>query len=163
MAGVPIEESRNADAPVEVTLPDLARRVVADIAPDELDLLPEATTAWLAGDLQRPGERRWVGGSIRFGLDPSLISQIILPVLTGAVTEVLSTARESLWQRLMRRLRRHRPDPTVPPFTAEQAALIRTACVRNAIAAGVSNKRAELIADAVYGSLARALTSPTEG
>ena len=88
---------------------------------------------------------------------PSLISQIILPVLTAAVTEVLNTARESLWRRLTRRLRRHRPDPVVPPFTAEQAALIHTACVRNAVAAGVSSKKAELIADAVYGSLTRAL------
>jgi hypothetical protein len=140
-----------------LTYADLAGQVVAEIAPDEVDLLPEATEAWLAGDVRLPGDRRWLGGSIRFGLDPELVSAVILPVLTSAISEVVNATGAGLWQRLLRRFRRQRPDPVVPAFTAAQADAIRTSCIANAVAAGVAAKRATLIGDAVYGSLLRSL------
>jgi hypothetical protein len=148
-----IENTRTG---AELMLPELARQVVAEIAPDELEQLPEATDAWLAGDVRLPGDRRWLGGSIRFGLDPELVSAVILPVLASAISEVVNKSGERFWQRLLRRFRRRRPDPTVPALTAAQADAVRTSCIANAVAAGVAAKRAALIGDAVYGSLLRA-------
>ena len=136
-----------------LTLPELARQVVAAIAPDELDQLPEATEAWLAGDVRHPGGSRWLAGSIRFGLDPQLVSAVILPVLASAISEVVNRSGDRFFQRLLRRFRRHRPDPAVPPLTAAQADAVRAACIASAIAAGVAAKRAALIGDAVFGSL----------
>jgi hypothetical protein len=137
------------------TLPELARQVVAEIAPDELEQLPEATDAWLAGDVRLPGDRRWLGGSIRFGLDPELVSAVILPVLASAISEVVNKSGAGFWQRLLRMFRRRRPDPAVPALTAAQAEAVRTSCIAKAIAAGVAAKRATLIGEAVYGSLLR--------
>jgi hypothetical protein len=139
------------------TLPELAQRVVAEIAPAELEQLPEATEAWLAGDVRLPGDRRWLGGSIRFGLDPELISAVILPVLASAISEVVNKSGEGLWHRLRRAFRRERPDPVVPALTA-----VRAACIAKAVAAGVAAKRATLIGDAVYGSLLHPVAEPAE-
>jgi hypothetical protein len=150
------------DSDAGLTLPELARRVVAEVAPDELEQLPEATDAWLAGDVRLPGDRRWLGGSIRFGLDPELVSAVILPVLASAISEVVNRTGEGFWHRLLRRFGRHRPDPAVPALTAAQADAVRTACIANAIAAGVATKRATVIADAVYGSLLRAANATLE-
>jgi hypothetical protein len=143
-----------------MTYPDLARRVVAAVAPAELELLPEVTAAWLAGDLARRGEGQWLAGSIGFGLDPNLTTLIVYPVLTGAFSQVIGGVAVTGWHRLRGRLRPGRraaalPPPQLPPVTAELAERVRAACVERAEAAGVPGPRARLIADAVYAALLR--------
>jgi hypothetical protein len=144
-----------------LTYPEVARRVVAAVAPAELELFAEVTAAWRAGDLARRETGQWLAGSIGFGLDPDLTSFVIYPVLTGAFSQVIGGVAVTGWQRLRGRLRpgrRRRGQPAapeLPPITPELAERVRAACVERAEAAGVPRRRAELIADAVYAALLR--------
>lgn len=149
-----------------VTVPELAEAVVSALAPQELELLPEVTAAWRAGDLAGAKRGKWLGGSIGFGVDPGLTVMVIYPIITGAMTQLMGTVATSGWQRLVRRLRRRRPKPPMLLSAAvlDQAEQMRTACVSRALAAGLPEARATLIADAVYGYLVRtAATDPGSG
>lgn len=145
----------------EVTVPELAEVVVAAVAPQELELLPEVTAAWRAGDLASARGGKWSGGSIGFGVDPGLTVMVIYPIITGAMSQLMGTVATSVWQRLAKRLRRKRPKPLMALSAAVlgQAEQMRAACVSQALAAGVPEARATLIADAVYGYLVRMAAS----
>jgi len=138
-----------------LTLPEVARRVVTDVAPDELELLPATTQAWLSGT---EGGRWWraLAGSIGFGAGPELVSQLVYPILAGGLAQVVGTALVG-WrpQHLLQRLRRRRRDPEVPPLTPEQIEAVRRACLDRARAAGLGKGRSELLADSVYAALTR--------
>jgi len=136
------------------TYPELARLAVAAAAPDELELLPDATAAWLdgAGAPPRPGRtEEWTGGSIGFGLDPSTVVEVVFAILTGTIAEVTGAA---LTRRRFRGPRR-RPEPAapVPVLTPEQARQVREVCLTQALNAGVKPPKAALLADAVSGAL----------
>jgi hypothetical protein len=136
-----------------VTFPDLATEVVGLVAPQELELLPEVTAAWLNGQANAARTGSHLGGSVGFGVGPELLCSVVYPVLTGAFAQVLGTAalgwrpRRAWWRR------RPRPRLEVPPLDADQAAAVRAACLDSATAAGLSARRAALLADAVYGRL----------
>lgn len=161
-------ETGQGGAPVSraVTVPELAEAVVSALAPEELELLPEVTAAWRTGDLAGARRGKWLGGSIGFGVDPALTVMVIYPIVTGAMAHLMSTVATSSWKRLLDRLRRRRPKPPMLLSAAvlEQAERMRAACVAEALAAGLSQRRAALIADAAYGYLVRtAATDPGSG
>jgi hypothetical protein len=150
----------------EVTVSELAEAVVAAIAADELELLPEVTAAWRAGDLAGAKGGKWLGGSIGFGVDPGLTVMVIYPIVTGALTQLMGSVATSGWQRLVDRLRRRRPKPpmVLSSTVLDQAEQMRAACFSQALAAGMPEARATLTADAVYGYLVRtAVPDPGSG
>lgn len=142
-----------------VTVAELAEAVVATVAPEELELLPEVTAAWRAGDLAGLKSGKWLGGSIGFGVDPELIVMVIYPILTGAVTQLMGIVASSGWRRFVDRLRRRRRRPPTVLSSAvldkDKAEQLRAACFSQALEVGVPEPRATLIADAVYGYLLR--------
>src|SRR5262245_37643233 len=129
-----------------VMVPELAEVVVAAVAPDELELLPEVTAAWRAGDLAGVKGGKWLGGSVGFGVDPGLTAMVIYPIITGAMSQLMGTVAMSGWQRLVDRLRRSRPKPpmVLSSTILVQAEQMRAACVSQALAAGLPEARATL-------------------
>ena len=143
---------------VALSVSDLAAAAVDAAAPDEAELLPEVTSAWLRGDLSGSRTGTSLGGSVGFGLDPQLTVMLIYPILTGALAQVLGDGAVTGWRRFWRRLRRRgEPRPVeLPDAAIAQAERVRAACLEHARAAGVNEERAVLIADAVFGRLVRA-------
>lgn len=142
-----------------MTFPDLAAEAVGLITPQELSLLPEVTAAWLDGEISRSRMRGRLSGSVGFGVGPDLLSSVVYPILTGAFAQVLGA--EALEWRSRRRWwgQRRRPRPEVPPIRADQAEAVRVAYLDAARTAGLSARRAALLADAVYGRLLQGLAS----
>jgi hypothetical protein len=144
-----------------ITVPELAEAVVAATAPDQLELLPEVTAVWRSGDLARAKDGKWLGGSIGFGVDPGLTVMVIYPIIIGAMAQLLGTVAASSSQRLVDRLRRKRSKPPaiVPPAILDRAEQMRSACLAQALEAGLPESRATLLADALYGYLVRTTAS----
>ena len=140
-----------------VMVTELVEVVLAAVAPDELELLPEVTAAWRAGDLAGVKGGKWLGGSVGFGVDPGLTVMVIYPIITGAMSQLIGTAATSGWQRLVNRLRRRRPKPpmVLSSTVLDKAEQMRAVCFSQALAVGLPEARATLIADAVYGYLMR--------
>ena len=137
---------------MSLTYPELVREVIGEVAAQELELLPEVTAAWLE---QGPGPSGpGPGGSIGIGLDPTLISLVVYPVVTGAVSTVLGDTAIAGRRWLFRR-RRPKPPVEVPPLSAEQLEAVAEAIRVRAVDAGLPKKKAGLLADAVCGVLAR--------
>jgi hypothetical protein len=90
---------------VTIVLADLARGAVTATAPEQLELLAAVTAGWEAGDI--PGRRRWgwMGGGVGSGIEPVVTSEIIYPLLTGTLGQVLGTAAITGQQRWRRRRR----------------------------------------------------------
>jgi hypothetical protein len=131
-----------------LTYPELARLAVETAAPEELELLPDATAAWYDGKGRggRPG--RWTGGAVEFGLDSALLVEVVFPLLTGTMAEVLGERVTARWF-----ARKRRRAPQVPALTLEQAQRVRQECLTQALNAGLKPHRAALVADAVSGAL----------
>lgn len=161
------EEWRTGSGPL--TLHDVVHQVVAEVAPQELEVLPLLEREWSAGRLTGR-RRRWAGGSVGFGLDPVLVAQVLLTVLGGALSEVIGSAAVSGvrgWRR-GRRARTAPPPDQIPvsPPASFQAQGFRDDCVTHLTTAGLSRKRAELAADAALGVLLRQLLDapvPSDG
>jgi hypothetical protein len=141
-----------------VSVPDLAAAALGAVAPAEVELLPDVTAAWQRGDLSRSTSGQWLGGSVGFGLDPQLTVMVIYPILTGALAQVMGESAVTGWRRLWQRVRRRGNQRPVelPDSAVAEAERLRDACLTQALAAGVPDDRAHLIADAVYGRLVRA-------
>lgn len=140
-----------------ITYADLAHAVIARIAPQELELLPSVTAA---EEARAPGRTGTAGGSIGLGLDPEVVTLVVYPVLAGSLSTVAGSAGVSGARRLWRRLRRSRaprPSDRTPVVAPEQLEAVRRACRDHAAAAGMSARKAALLADAVVGALAQPL------
>ncbi|MDN3357881.1 hypothetical protein [Actinomadura sp. DC4] len=146
---------RSHSGRVVILLGDLARKVVEKTAPEQLDLFAEVTAQWADGRV--PGRRRhgWLGGSVGSGFEHVVTSEVIYPLLSGTLAQVLGTAVAT------RRWRRRRRD--VPPLPqvrvaldAGQIAAFRSICISHGMTLGLSEAEATLLADAVHGVLVMA-------
>lgn len=155
MTPTPPEVSPDMPQLRELTYPDVARQVVAQLAPQELPLLEDVIQAWLDGDLE--GRGPVLGESLGSGLDPHLTAEIVLPIVASAVSAVANDAALGSAHRVWRRLRRRRrPETRIPaPLTSEQLELVREAVHDAAVHLGIGSRRAEALADAVWGILDR--------
>lgn len=164
----PAQEERRAGSGPR-TLHDVVHQVVAEVAPEELEVLPLLEREWSAGRL--PGRRRrWAGGSVGFGLDPVLVGQALLTVLGGALSEAIGSATVTGVRGWRRRRRSRKPLPPdripVPQLTSVQAQAIRDGILTHLTTAGLSRRRADLVADAALGVLLRQLLDapvPSDG
>ena len=126
---------------------EAARRAVAELAPEEEPFFDDVVRAW------RRGPRTSPGSSVGFGVDEILLTELILPVIAGAVTEVLVAGGAFLARR-----RRERNEPPAAldvvaeeEITEEQR--LREAVQRHAVTLGLTDEQAALLADAVIGAL----------
>jgi hypothetical protein len=144
---------------VTIVLGDLAREAVNATAPEQMDLLAEVTAQWEADRVPRRGRYGWLGGSVESGFEHVVTSEIIYPLLSGTLSQVLGTA---VVARPWRRWRRRR-DHDVPPLPrvrvvldADQIALFRSVCISHGMTLGLSKAKATVLADAIHGALSQA-------
>jgi hypothetical protein len=138
-----------------ILLADLARSVIEVTDPQQLELFAEVTDRWAAGFA--PGARRGrLGGSIGSGISAALTSELIYPLLIGALSPVLGNAVQTGW----RRWRRPKPVPDVPSVVvtldAGQFEAVKAACVSHGMALGLSKAKATVLAEAVHSALRQA-------
>jgi hypothetical protein len=146
-------------------LSGLARAVIAEAAPAELELFDDVTAAWERGDLAGTAGARdgGHGGIVGLGLTSPVLVDVVYPLLTGTIAQILGAAAAGPLRRLGRHLRwgrRRRPDPVVPAELFARAEQAREICLAQALAAGVPKRKAELIAKALYAALVRAALPP---
>lgn len=141
-----------------ILLADLARGVVVAVAPEELELFAIVSDRWAAGLM--PGRRRGPrGGSIGSGISAALTSELVYPLLIGALSPLLGNTVAAGWQRQRRwwRRRRPKPRPSLPSATVTidvaQLEAVREACITYGATLGLSKAKATVLAEAVYGVL----------
>jgi hypothetical protein len=151
-------EDDGSGAEVTISLAELAAAVIAQEAPGQRDLLASVTASWRAGDA--PGRSwGWAGGSVGSGISSTVLAEIIYPLLTGALAQVLGTAAiagSQRWRRPPGRHARRVPDTQVQ-VKADQIAPVRAACLAHGQALGLTEQESALLADALEGTLRRAL------
>jgi len=148
---------------------EVARDVVRQLAPDELAVFDSVAAAWLADDgRQRPGKAP--GGSVGFGVEEVLLTQLTFPIIAAAVGEVLGNAAEERVRGRLKYRKRRRPAAAAVQadgagaakssesaardvLTGQQARAVRNACERHARTLGMPPAKAKVLADAVLGSL----------
>lgn len=146
-----VTEPQNVAADLVV---DAAHAAVRRIAAEELPIFDEVAAGWRR-QLSK-GRVSWSvpQGGVGFGIDTTLLTELVLQVVAAAVGEVLvlgaTTARFGL-----RRRRRELPAPpdARPGLDAAQARRLREACHRHAVTLGLDPARAELLADAAVGAM----------
>ncbi|MFI7578315.1 hypothetical protein [Micromonospora sp. NPDC049497] len=139
----------------------VARVAVARLAPEELAVFEPVAADWR----KHAGRRGWSapGGSVGFGVEAVLVTEVALQAAGQAIADVLVLGGTLLGRRWWRRRERPVAVPVVEPggtghpprlaLTAEQARQLRAACRRHAIALGLEDSRADVLADAVVGAL----------
>ncbi|WP_199509404.1 hypothetical protein [Nucisporomicrobium flavum] len=154
-----MNNSESVSAPLSTfSLAVATRSAVERLAPQELEFLDDALSAWERQDLPRRRDRSAAAGTVGLGVDIALVTETVLAVLTGAATEVLGTVATDAWQRRPRWRRRTRGGG-VPAahqrlaLTAGQADRLREACRRHGQTLGLSAEQADLLADAVHGAI----------
>ena len=153
-----------AGEPVSATqVINAAREVVRRLEPEELVVFDATAEAWLAGDLPGRGRQREPGAAVGFGIEAVLLSELVFPIITGALGQVLGTSITPVAERL--RFMRHKgrqvaegpaaesPGGQTAVLTAGQLRDVHDACQRDAAAMGLAPARATLLADAVVGTL----------
>jgi hypothetical protein len=139
-----------------ITIADLARHVVGQVEPAQLDYL-ELVTA----DRERGGaaqaSRTWTGGTVGSGVQPWVLADLVYPLLTGTFAQVLGAAAFArLQRRRWWRRKRDLPPSALITLTAEQVDQARAACISHGMTLGLSEAEATMLADAVHGALRRA-------
>jgi hypothetical protein len=145
---------------------DAAREAIRQLEPEELVVFDATAEAWLAGDLQGCARQREPGAAVGFGIEAVLLSELVFPIITGALGQVLGTSIAPVTERF--RFGRHKPRQTAADLAGENpdghggqtAALtagqlrdVHDACQQDAAAIGLAPARATLLADAVVGTL----------
>lgn len=141
---------------------DLAREVVARVAPEENDIFDAAATTWRDG----VAAGKAPGSTVGFGIETALVSEVVLQIVAGSIVEVLHvgvTASRSRWRRWRERRRPSTLAADLPAdvptvngriaMTADQAHRLREVSRRHAITFGLSEARADLLADSVVGAV----------
>jgi hypothetical protein len=154
----------------------LARNVIGQVAPEELGVFDSAAQEWSSGNNRRR-KGKSPGASVGFGLEAVLLSQLIFPIISGALGDVLGTGITDRAKPKGRAARRAAKagvaagtaDDTsgqakidgdgsggLPALTPAQLEALRAACTQHAITLGLASDKAHLLADAVVGSMTSA-------
>ncbi|WP_328615205.1 hypothetical protein OHS18_47125 [Amycolatopsis sp. NBC_00355] len=148
-------EGRTRPPRIAIDFADLAREVVAEVAPQQLPYLALVTAEWTKGKDPRKPSTGWSGGEVRFGGQGfSALGDVILPLLTGTAAQVLGAAGFAGLQR--RRWWRRRPRPAQLVLDVDRIGEIRDACLEHGVTLGLNTAEATLLSDAVLGVLRRA-------
>jgi hypothetical protein len=143
-----------APAVLRIPLVDLARAAVTQVVPEQKDYFELVTAAWDDGVRPSGGGAGWTGGSVRSGVDPSVLSDVIYPLLTGTIAQIVGAAgfaglrRKRWWRRSRKQV-----TSAVVEVPISQLDQVREVCVTHGTTLGLSVAEATMLADAVYGVL----------
>jgi hypothetical protein len=154
-----------ADDRVVITLADLAHGIVLAEAPDQLELLAAVTARWDAGAVFTRKRSGSLGGSVGSGIEPTILVDLVYPLLTGTLAQVLRSGIVAGWRRRKwwRRRQIVQPTPqTVVMLSATQVKDVRAVCPIHAMALGCPEGKANALADAMYGVLCQAMAGSAE-
>lgn len=147
---------------------DVVRDVVRQLAPEELEVVDAVAEAWLADERGAGRSKGAPGAGVGFGVEAVLLAQLLFPILSGAIGDVLGTI--ALEPSRLKRKRARESASTGPgtanaggdakagpaaQLTGQQAEDLHAACERHARAAGLPPAKAALLADAILGSMTR--------
>lgn len=146
-------------SPTQVT--SIARKVVGQLAPHELVLFNAVAQSWARGDQPR---RRRPGSAAGLGVEEILLSQLVFPIIAGALGQVLGTV---LTGKLSKKPRKREPAPAVTTtaaggpgtedqplmLTGPQARQFYDACLRHGQDLGMPPDKATLLADVCLGAV----------
>lgn len=152
----------------EALVRDLARKVLRVAAPEELPLLRPASERYFADPEKALRKRRQDQEVLSFGGEAvvALLTPIVLMVATDVLTHFAAEFARDAGSRgvaairaALRRLFRLEPTgggtaSEVPSITPEQLGLIRQSAFDRAVALDLPEAKANLLADALVGSLA---------
>jgi hypothetical protein len=141
--------------PAPQTVGALARSVLAAVEPQQLEAYDEVAAAWWSGELHDDGSGDHLAGTRPSGLTAGALVYLILPIVSGAVAQVLGAPADRALRRWRLR-RRRRTDLALTAALLEQAPAVRQAIHVAALKARVAPAKADLIADAGEAALARA-------
>ncbi|GLW90510.1 hypothetical protein [Actinokineospora globicatena] len=141
---------------VTVDLPDLARDVIARVAPEQLDYLRLVTEAWEVGRARRSW--KWTGGAVGVGNELDVVTDVVFPLLTSTIAQVWGAATFANLQR--RRWSRRKAAPATITLDLRHLALAHAACVHHGTTLGLSTAEATLLADAFEATLRRQADGP---
>jgi hypothetical protein len=139
---------------------DVARDVVAEVAPEELPLFDALSRFDDATVVRRLRRRRRRREPLGFGAEEieAVVTPIVWIVVNGAAQQIGGTAGGALaggMKSLLRKILRRHPAPvSIPPLTSAQLSEVRQQIVEKSMRRGLSASRAEGIADAVVAALA---------
>lgn len=135
---------------------EIAREVIREYAPEELVVFDTTANAWMAGRVPRRRPRRVPPGAVGSGVETQLLVEIVFPVLTNALGQVLGVLA------IERGRRKRRAAVAVDAsqsgdrglhLTGPQVKVYREACRNRAMALGLAPGEAEQFADACLGAL----------
>ncbi|PPK71237.1 hypothetical protein V5P93_003102 [Actinokineospora auranticolor] len=142
-------EDTDTGAAVTVALAGVARAAIAAAAPGELDYFDLVAVSWHDGG--RRGVAGAAAGTVGSGAGPVVFSDVVFPLLTGAVAQVVGAAAFAGLRK--RRWWRRRREPAAVAIRLDQVAAVRAACVAHGMTLGLSESEATLLADAINGAL----------
>ena len=146
-------------SPAQVT--SIARKVVRQLAPHELVLFDAAADSWARGEQSR---RPRPGSAAGLGVEEILLSQLVFPIIAGALGQVLGTV---LTGQLGKKRWKRKPARAVTTtaaggpgaedqplmLTGPQARQFHDACLRHAEDLGMPPDKAALLADVCLGAV----------
>jgi hypothetical protein len=145
---------------------DVAREIVADIAPDELDLFDVSAEAYLDNPDQAAAtagdEMLGFGGGAELEMMTPVVLSITSGVVAFLVNSALTTAKaegqavvQEQVRQLFRRFRPRTPAATTgpSPLSPKQLAQVRQVALDVATRMQVAPEQARLLADATVGQL----------
>lgn len=133
---------------------------VRRMAAEELPVFAEVAAGWRR-ELST-GRANWSapGGAVGFGIDTTLLTELVLQAVAAAVGEVLVVTVTTVRAGLLRRRRPEvpaaddqAPSDALPTLDQAQLVRLRDACRRHAVALGLDPDRAALLADAAVGAM----------
>jgi hypothetical protein len=155
-SSAPIAAAPAVPVDVESLVLAASRAAVTRMAPEELEVFDSVATAWRS----RVDRTDWStpGGSVGFGIESALVTELVMRAAGAAIGEVFSFAASRARSGWRRWRRRRKGDPpasgTVPArWSIDDEARLREATERHATALGLSAAQAGLLADALVGAL----------
>ena len=135
----------------------VAELVLSDTAPAELVIFDQAAEEYFTDPdaaLSSPSREEAIG----FGLDLALVTPVVLAVVTGVVrflsTVVADATRDEASAQVARRIRRlFTADDATPKLDVDQARRVHDVARDQALALGLVETDAGLLADAIVGRL----------
>jgi hypothetical protein len=131
---------------VQDLITEAGRRATARLAPDELPYYDQVAEQWR----EHSGPP---GSSVGFGIDATMIAEMILQAISSAISEIMVVGATAAGAGLLGWVRRDKDEKALPEFSDEHVTLLRDACVRHALALELTPEQADQLADAVVATI----------
>ena len=144
---------------------ELSKRIVVEVAPEELDLFDELVTEYFEDPTPPKESEPPKDDPLGFGIEETLIAvtpaatavaNIIINYLLAEVIKITESEQaENVKRKIKALFRSENKDKDGPaPLTKEQLQIVRKLARKQAIKFGIGPEKADRMADALVGSLA---------